>query len=142
MEKESVKEECMKEKSVKKKSMEKNSVEKEFVGESVEKFVEESVKEFVEESVEESVKEIVDLKRRLELKEKELAALQTKHISMQKITDKVFKIYHNIKRQNETIKTKLKRIQYFYRRSCGSFAEKLREDQLKALCSNTTRGRK
>ncbi|XP_036147613.1 uncharacterized protein LOC118647242 isoform X1 [Monomorium pharaonis] len=114
------------------------TMEKEFVEESVEK----SVKESVIEPVEESVKEIVDLKQQLELKEKELAALQTKHISMQKIADRVFKIYHNIKRQNETMKTKLKRLQCSYCRSSKLFAPKLHEDQLKALCSNTTRGRK
>lgn len=40
------------------------------------------------------------------------------------------------------MKTKLKRIQDFYRHSSGLFAEKLRQDQLKALYSKTTRGRK
>lgn len=124
--------EIMEEESVKEKSMEK-SVEKESVEESMEK---ESVeKESIEESVE-------TLKQRLELKEKELAALQTKHISIQKVAGRVFKSYCNIKRQHETMKTKLIRIQDFYRHSSGLFAEKLRQDQLKALYSKTTRGRK
>lgn len=82
------------------------------------------------------------LKRRLELKEKEIAALQTKYVSMQKMAGRVFKSYWNMKRQRERMKTELKRLQDFHRRSHGLLAVRLRQDQLKALCSKTTRGRK
>lgn len=83
------------------------------------------------------------LKRRLEkelkekeLKEKELAALLTKHVSLQKIANRVFKSYCNIKKQHQTMKKELKKIQDFYHNNYGLFTDKLRQDQLKALCSN------
>ncbi|KAL6444201.1 hypothetical protein ACFW04_001850 [Cataglyphis niger] len=82
------------------------------------------------------------LKRRLELKEKEIATLQTKYVSMQKMAGRVFKSYWNMKRQRGRMKTELKRLQDFHRRSHGLLAVRLRQDQLKALCSKTTRGRK
>ncbi|XP_070171382.1 THAP domain-containing protein 2-like [Polyergus mexicanus] len=85
---------------------------------------------------------VEDLKRRLELKEKEIAALQTKYVSMQKKAGKIFTSYCNMKRQRERIKTEFKRLQDFHHHSHGLLAVRLRQDQLKALCSKTTRGRK
>lgn len=82
------------------------------------------------------------LKERLELKEKEIAALQTKYVSMQKKAGRIFTSYCNMKRQRERMKTELKRLQDFHRHSHGLLAVRLRQDQLKALCSKTTRGRK
>ncbi|XP_029669503.1 THAP domain-containing protein 1-like [Formica exsecta] len=88
-------------------------------------------------------KETVEaLKRRLESKEKELEALQTKHVSMQKMADRVFNSYRNMRRQHEKTKIELKRLENFHRRSYGLLAVRLRQDQWKALCSKTTRGRK
>ncbi|XP_029672070.1 THAP domain-containing protein 2-like [Formica exsecta] len=82
------------------------------------------------------------LKERLELKEKEIAALQTKYVSIQKKAGRIFTSYCNMKRQRERMKTELKRLQDFHRHSHGLLAVRLRQDQLKALCSKTTRGRK
>lgn len=78
------------------------------------------------------------LKRRLELTEKELTSLKTKHVSMQRIASRIF---NNMKKQHDRMKTEIRRLRDFHRYSHELFV-KLRQDQLKALCSKTTRGRK
>ncbi|XP_026829095.1 uncharacterized protein LOC113561421 [Ooceraea biroi] len=80
------------------------------------------------------------LKQRLKVKEKEVAALQIKQISMQKLTNRILRSYCNMKKRHKTIQIKLKRLQEAHRNR--RLALRLHEDQFKALCSKSTRGKK
>ncbi|XP_024893250.1 uncharacterized protein LOC112468354 [Temnothorax curvispinosus] len=58
------------------------------------------------------------------------------------MADRVFKNYCSIKRQHTKMKIDLKRLQDFHHRSHELLTGRLRQDQLKAICAKTTKGRK